>query len=250
MAGHSHWANIKHKKAANDAKRGKVWSKVSRALIVAAKNGGGDPDQNLTLRYAIEKAKEANLPKDTIANAIKKGTGDLDGQEFVDVLYEGYGSGGIAIMAQSLTDNRNRTAPEIRRIFEKRAGTLGATGCVSYMFAKKGIFVIEAEGKDEDEVMEIALDAGADDFNAEGITFEITCEADSFDSIKQVLSDKGIETAVAELSMIAEDNIEITDEDQARKILGLIDDLEDHDDVQDVYANFDISEALAEKIEG
>jgi len=250
MAGHSHWANIKHKKAANDAKRGKVWSKVSRALIVAAKNGGGDPDQNLTLRYAIDKAKAANLPKDTIANAIKKGTGDLDGQEFVDVLYEGYGSGGIAIMAQSLTDNRNRTAPEIRRVFEKRGGTMGATGCVSYMFAKKGLFVIEANGKDEDEVMEIALEAGAEDFNAEGNTFEITCEADDFNAIKQELADKGIEVAVAELSMLAADSIEITDEDHARKILALIEDLEDHDDVQDVYSNFDISETLAEKIQG
>jgi len=248
MSGHSHWAGIKHKKAANDAKRGKLWSKVARIIIVAAKAGGGDPSQNLSLRYAIDKAKQASMPKDTIEKAIKKGTGSLGNIEYVEVLYEGYASGGVAIMVEALTDNRNRTAPEIKKIFEKRGGSLGATGCVNWMFDKKGVIVVKADACEEDDLMEIALGAGADDMENTGEVYEITCDPAAYNELKDALKEKTIETEMAEISMVPQNTIAIDNIDTAKKILNLIEDFEDQDDVQNVYANFDIPDEIMNKI--
>ncbi|MCD6174868.1 MAG: YebC/PmpR family DNA-binding transcriptional regulator [Planctomycetes bacterium] len=244
MSGHSHWAGIKHKKAANDAKRGRIWSKIARMIILAAKAGGGDPGQNLTLRYAIDKAKSANMPKDTIEKAIKKGTGDLGAIEYVDVLYEGYAPGGVAIMVEGITDNRNRTAPEIKKIFEKRGGSLGASGCVSYMFKKKGLITVKTDAADEETLMDIVLTAGADDFENIGEVYEITCEPESYDELKAALEEKQIPLETSELSKIPDSTIPVADADTARKLLNLLEDFEDHDDVQEVYANFDIPEDI------
>ena len=244
MSGHSHWAGIKHKKAAIDAKRGKAWSKIARMLIVAAKQGGGDPAANLTLRYAIDKAKAANMPKDTIAKAIKKGTGDLGGASFEEVLYEGYGTNGVAIMIEALTDNRNRTGPEIKRIFEKHGGSLGTSGCVNWMFSKKGLITVNMEGADEEQLMEIALNAGADDMEAAGEVFEITCDPGAYEQLKQTLQKKEIVTEVAEISMVPQTTIDIGDEQKAKRIISLMEAFDDHDDVQNVYANFDISQEI------
>jgi len=249
MAGHSHWAGIKHKKAANDAKRGRVWSKIARMIIVAAKAGGGDPGQNLTLRYAIDKGKAANMPKDTIEKAIKKGTGELGAISYDDVLYEGYGQNGVAIMIDGLTDNRNRTAPEIKKIFEKRGGSLGASGCVNWMFHKKGLITVAVSAIDENELMEIALSEGADDMQTVGEIYEITCEPNAYEQLKNALQEKEIPTEVAEISMVPQSTITIDDIDTAKKILRLMDELEDHDDIQNVYANFDIPDEIISQIE-
>ena len=248
MAGHSHWAGIKHKKAAIDAKRGKAWSKIARMLIVAAKQGGGDPAANLTLRYAIEKAKAANMPKDTIEKAIKKGTGDLEGSSFEEVLYEGYGPSGVAVMVEALTDNRNRTGPEIKRIFEKHGGSLGTSGCVNWMFSKKGLITVNIEGTDEDQLMEIALNAGADDMEAAGDVFEITCDPSAYEQLKQTLQEKEIVTEVAEISMVPQNTIDIEDDQIAKRVISLMEAFEDHDDVQNAYANFDISEEIMSRL--
>ncbi|MBC8481832.1 MAG: YebC/PmpR family DNA-binding transcriptional regulator [Planctomycetes bacterium] len=250
MSGHSHWAGIKHKKAANDAKRGKVWSKVARILIVAAKNGGGDPSQNLSLRYAIDKAKAANMPKDTIEKAIKKGTGELGTTNFEEVLYEGYAPGGIAIMVEALTDNRNRTAPEIKRIFEKRGGSLGSSGCVNWMFEKKGLITVPTDKVAEDDLMEIALGGGADDMENTGKVYEITCQPAAYEELKKALEEKQIPIEVAEISMVPQNTVAVADVEMARKILGLMDVFDDHDDVQNVYTNFDISDDIAAQLEG
>ena len=248
MSGHSHWAGIKHKKAVVDAKRGRLWSKLARAIIVAAKSGGGDPDANLTLRYAIDKAKEANMPKDTIEKAIKKGTGGLEGVSFEEVLYEGYGNDGVAIMCEALTDNRNRTGPELKRAFEGKGGSLGITGCVAWMFSQKGIFSIDAGVADEDAVMEVALEAGADDFERVEDSYEITCSVEAYETVKAALKEKEIATQVAEISRVPSNTITL-DEHGARKILSLMEMLEDHEDVQNVYANFDIPEEIIKKLE-
>jgi len=248
MAGHSHWAGIKHKKAAIDAKRGKLWSKLARNIIMAAKQGGGDPNTNLNLRYAIDKGKEANMPKDTIEKAIKKGTGDLEGVNYEEILYEGYGNNGVAIMCEALSDNRNRTAGEIRRIFEKAGGSLGATGCVAWMFNKKGIFTVSDDQSDEEMAMEIALEAGADDFQHLGDSYEITCSVDNYETIKQTLQEQGLTPAVAEIAQVPSNTIAL-DEAASRKILNLMEALEDHDDVQNVYANFDIPDDVLKKME-
>ena len=249
MAGHSHWAGIKHKKAANDAKRGRLWSKIARMIIVAAKAGGGDPGQNLTLRYAIDKAKGANMPKDTIEKAIKKGTGELGGVEYVDVLYEGYGPAGVAIMVDGLTDNRNRTAPEVKKIFEKRSGSLGASGCVNWMFDKKGLIAISTDAVSEDDLMEVALSAGADDIENTGEVYEVTCEPTAFQELKDAIDEAKIAVLSAEISMIPQNVVEVTDVNAARKIMHLMEEFEDHDDVQNVYANFDIPDEILAQIE-
>ncbi len=249
MAGHSHWAGIKHKKAANDAKRGRVWSKIARVIILAAKAGGGDPGQNLTLRYAIDKAKAANMPKDTIEKAIKKGTGDLGAIEYFDVLYEGYAPGGVAIIVEGITDNRNRTAPEIKKIFEKRGGSMGASGCVSYMFKKKGLITVKTDAADEETLMDIALTAGADDFENIGEVYEITCEPDSYDQLKSALEEKEIPLESSELSRIPDSTIPVDNAETARKLLNLMEDFEDHDDVQEVFGNFDIPDDILSQIQ-
>ena len=250
MSGHSHWAGIKHKKAANDAKRGKVWSKIARIIIVAAKNGGPDPAQNLALRYAIDKAKQANMPKDTIEKAVKKGAGEGDTVAFVSVLYEGYAHGGVAIMAEALTDNRNRTAPEVRKIFEHHGGSLGTTGCVNYLFNKKGLITVPTKDADENTLMEIALSAGAEDMQNTGEVFEITCEPSAYEELKKALEEKQIPLQVADLSMIPQNSIPITDVESAKKVLALMDELEEHDDIQNVYANFDIPDDVIAKVQG
>ncbi len=249
MSGHSHWAGIKHKKAANDAKRGRVWSKIARMIIVAAKSGGGDPGQNLALRYAIDKGKAANMPKDTIEKAIKKGTGELGAISYDDVLYEGYGQNGVAIMVDGLTDNRNRTAPEIKKIFEKRGGSLGASGCVNWMFHKKGFITVATSAIDENELMEIALSEGADDMQTTGDVYELTCEPDAYEQLKKALQEKEIPTEIAEISMVPQSMITIDDVNTAKKILRLMDELEDHDDIQNVYANFDIPDEIVSQID-
>lgn len=247
MSGHSHWAGIKHKKAANDAKRGKVWSKLAKAVIVAAKNGG-DPNMNLSLRYAIDKAKAANMPKDTIEKAIKKGTGELEGVNYEEVLYEGYAPAGVAIMVEALTDNRNRTASEVKRLFEKHGGSLGNSGCVNWMFSQKGLITVSCDKIGEEELMEIALTASADDMEKVGDVFEIISAPAVFDGLKKILKEKQIPTEVAEISMVPQNSIKVQDEKIARKILAMMDAFEDNDDVQNVYANFDIPEKLVADI--
>ncbi len=248
MSGHSHWAGIKYKKAANDARRGKIWSKVARMIIVAAKSGGGDPAANLPLRYAIDKAKAANMPKDTIAKAIKKGTGELGAVNFEEVLYEGYAPGGVAIMVEALTDNRNRTVPEIKRLFEKHGGSLGASGCVNWIFSKKGLITISTADAGEDELLEIALAAGADDMQNTGELFEITCDPGAYEQLKDTLKEKGIAIQVAEISMVPQNTVPVEDAATAKKIIFLMDDFEEHEDVQNTYANFDIPDEVMNNI--
>ncbi|MHC4394989.1 MAG: YebC/PmpR family DNA-binding transcriptional regulator [Planctomycetota bacterium] len=249
MSGHSHWAGIKYKKAANDARRGKVWSKLARAIIVAAKAGGGDPAQNLTLRYAVDKAKAANMPKDTIAKAIKKGTGEIGAVNFEQVLYEGYAPGGVAVMVDALTDNRNRTAPEVKRTFERHSGSLGTSGCVSWMFAQKGLITVATGDISEDELMEIALTAGADDMQTTSDVYEITCEPSAYEQLKQTLEEKQVPVQLAEISMVPANTVSVDDQPSAKKIIALMEAFEDHDDVQNVYANFDIPDEIMKELE-
>ena len=248
MAGHSHWAGIKHKKALVDAKRGKMWSKLSKAIIVAAKMGGGDPDANFRLRTAIEDAKAVSMPKDNITRAIKKGTGELAGGNFEEVAYEGYGPGGVAILCEVLTDNRNRTAPEIRKCFEIADGKLGSTGCVAWMFAKKGLFLISAEQADEDTLMEIALEAGADDVKEDAGKFEVTCAPDAYQAVSKALTNAKIETEVSEITLLPDSTVDLEDASAARKLLKLMERLDDHDDVQNVSANFNIPDEIMAEI--
>ncbi len=241
MAGHSHWARIKRAKSVTDARRGRLWSKLSRAIIVAARQGGGDPDMNLTLRYAIDAAKDANMPKDTIERAIKKGSGEGGEADFVELIFEGYGPGGAAIICTALTDNRNRTAPEIKKIFENRGGNLGATNSVAWMFEQRGVFLISAENVDEDTLTNIALETGADDVQAMEGAFELTCDPAVFGDVRKALDEAGIKPESASVSMVAANNVALGG-DQAEKIMALIDALEDHDDTQNVYSNFEISD--------
>ncbi len=248
MSGHSHWAGIKYKKAAADAKRGKIWSKIARMIIVAAKSGGGDPAANLSLRYAIDKAKAANMPKDTIEKAIKKGTGNVEGITFEEVLYEGYGPSGVAIMVEALTDNRNRTTPEVKRLFDRHGGSLGTSGCVNWIFSKKGLITVNTASAGEEQLLEIALSAGADDMQTVGDIFEITCEPGAYEELKKALQEKEIATEVAEISMVPQNTIEINDEQTAKKIISLMENFEDHEDVQNAYANFDIPEEIMARI--
>jgi YebC/PmpR family DNA-binding regulatory protein len=248
MAGHSHWAGIKHKKALIDNKRGKLWSKLSKAIIVAAKVGGPDPATNLRLRYAINDAKAASMPKDTIDRATKKGSGELEGSNFEEVVYEGYGPGGVAVLCDILTDNRNRTAPEVRKIFEICGGKLGATGCVAWMFDRKGLVAVPADKTDEESLMELALEAGADDVRRTGNSFEITCNPDRFSNLSDAIETAGLSPEVNELTQIPKDTVDL-DVDTARSVLKLMDMLDDHDDVQKVAANFNIPDEAMAQIE-
>jgi YebC/PmpR family DNA-binding regulatory protein len=246
MAGHSHWANIAHKKALIDNKRGKLWSKLSKAIIVAAKTGGGDIDMNLKLRYAIDAAKAVSMPKDNILRAIKRGTGELDGGNLDEVLYEGYGPGGVAVLCEILTDNRNRTAGEIRKVFEMSDGKLGATGCVAWMFERKGLFLVAADNIDEDTLLEYALEVGAEDVKRVDDKFEITCDPGVFAEVASALAHKKIEVEDSQITRIPTSTVDL-DADLARKVLKLMEKLDDHDDVQSVSSNFNIpQEALAE----
>lgn len=241
MAGHSKWANIKHRKGRQDAKRSKVWSKCSRAIIVAARNGGGDPASNLALRYAVDEAKSHNMPKDTITNAIKKGTGDLDGVVFESLSYEGYGAGGVAIIVDCLTDKRTRTAPEIKKLFEVHGGSLGAPGCVTFMFETKGQIVLPKEAGNEEAIMTLALEAGAEDVTDEDESWIILTQVADFVAVKDAVDATGLEVTSAEITKIPGNTVACTGGD-AKKVWNLVEAFEDHDDVQKVYANFDISE--------
>jgi len=247
MAGHSHWSNIARKKAVIDNKRGKVWSKLAKLIMAAAKAGGGDPVMNLRLRYAIDDAKSISMPKENIQRAIKVGTGELEGGNFDEVLYEGYGPGGVAVLCEILTDNRNRTAPEIRKVFELNGGNLGATGCVGYLFDRKGLFLIPLENANEDQLMEIALEAGADDVQRLDDKFEVTCNPSNFTAVSEALSAAKITTESAQITRIPTNTVEIADVETAKRVLALVEELDNHDDVQSVSANFSIpDEALAQ----
>ncbi|MEE8359626.1 MAG: YebC/PmpR family DNA-binding transcriptional regulator [Candidatus Omnitrophota bacterium] len=248
MSGHSKWASIKHKKGAADAKRGKLFTKLIKEITIAARHGGGKPEANPSLRLAISKAKQANMPADNIDRAIKKGTGELEGINYEEVVYEGYGAAGIAMYVEVLTDNKNRTTAEIRNIFAKYGGNMANTGSVSWMFEKKGYFAIDKETISEDALMSIALENGAEDLTSEGDTFEIKTLPQDFEKVKQSLEEKSIKVASAEITMIPKTTIKVTDE-KAKKVLSLVDALEDNDDVQNVYANFDIPEDVLEKAE-
>ena len=243
MSGHSKWANIKRKKGANDAVRGKITTKIGREITVAVQMGGSDPVGNMRLKLALSKAKANNIPKENIQRAIKKGLGAADGSSYDELRYEGYGPGGVAVMLDIMTDNRNRTAADIRHMFSKHGGNLGETGCVGWMFKQKAVFVVDKEVfSDEDELMNIVLEAGAEDMNSEYEVFEITAEPNDFEAIANALGEKGIETMSAEVTMVPDTTVKLEGKD-ADKMLNLVEDLEEHDDVQNVYANYDIDEA-------
>mgnify|MGYP000985550214 FL=1 len=239
MSGHSKWANIKRKKGANDAIRGKITTKIGREITIAVRMGGGDPTGNMRLKLVLSKAKANNIPKDNINRAIQKGLGATEGSNYEELMYEGYGPGGTAVMLDILTDNRNRTAADVRHLFSKYGGNLGQDGCVSWMFKQKAVFLVEKEVfGDEDELMEIVLDAGAEDMKAEDEIFEITAEPNAFETIEQALAEKGIETASAEVTMVPDTTVGLAGKD-AEKMQTLIDALEDNDDVQNVYTNYE-----------
>ena len=243
MAGHSAWKNIKHKKAANDAKRGKVWSKCSRAIIVAARNGGGDPKFNTTLRYAIDDAKAANMPKDTIEKAVKKGTGETEGARYESIRYEAYGPGGVALIIDCLTDNLNRTASEIRLLIDKHGGNMAKPGAVAFSFSSKGVIYIESAKVSEDTLMELALEAGAEDVTLSDGAWQVTTEPADFLKVKDALTAAGIEPASAEVTMLPLNTVQ-ADSTLAPKVMKIIDALEDHDDVQSVSHNAEIPESV------
>jgi len=248
VSGHSKWSTIKRKKGANDAKRGKIFTKLIKEITIAARMGGGDPAGNPRLRSAITAAKAENMPKDNIARAIKKGTGDLDGAVYEEILYEGYGPGGVAVLVETMTDNKNRTVADVRHFFAKSGGNLGESGCVAWMFDKKGSIVIDKEGVDEEELMELAIEAGAEDVVEEETTFQILTEPDDFSEVVEALEKAGIKCQEAAIAMIPKNTVEVTEEKTARSLLKLLDNLEDNDDVQKVHANFDISDELMETL--
>lgn len=247
MAGHSKWANIKHRKAAVDAKRGKIFTKLIRELTVAAKEGGGDPESNPRLRTAVATAKGANMPNDTIERAIKRGTGDIEGVVYNEIFYEGYGPGGSAVYVKTLTDNRNRTVSEIRRIFTKHGGGLGENGCVAWMFDLKGRIAFAGDSVDEDTLFDLVIDAGADDMRTEDSEIVVITTTENYETVKRTVSDAGIQYESAEVTMIPQTNVRIEGRD-AEHMIRMMEALEDSDDVQNVYANFDIDEQLLEAI--
>ena len=247
MAGHSKWANIKHKKAKADATRGKMFTKLTKAIMLAAKEGGGDPETNFKLRVAIEKAKEVNMPNDNIERAIKRGSGQLEGVNYEEITYEGYGPSGVAIMVELITDNRNRTASDIRYIFSKHGGNLGESGCVAWLFEKKGILLVNRDDADEEELMMYAIDGGAEDFKIEEEGFEIITEPKELEKVKSYLDQAGISIESAEITMIPSNSVDVNGEDAVR-LMKLIDALEDNDDVQEVYGNYEIPDELIEEL--
>lgn len=248
MSGHSKWASIKHKKALVDSKRGKVFTKIIREITSAAKSAGGDPDKNPRLRTAILTAKAANMPADNIDRAIKKGTGELEGVNYDEVTYEGYGPAGVAILAQCLTDNKNRSASEIRSIFGKNGGTMAGAGSVAWIFESKGLIVVKKEVISEDKLMDVAVGAGAEDLNSSGDNFEITTAPHDFETVKTALENAKITFESAQLTMIPKNTTPVS-ADHARQVLNLIEALDDHDDVQNVYANFDIPDEIMKEIQ-
>ncbi|NJD69655.1 MAG: YebC/PmpR family DNA-binding transcriptional regulator [candidate division NC10 bacterium] len=249
MSGHSKWAGIKHKKAKVDAQRGRVFTKIIREITVAARVGGGDPDGNPRLRLAIDKAKAVNMPQDNIQRAIQKGTGELPGTSYEEYIYEGYGPGGVAVLLEIVTDNKNRTAPEIRKAFAKHGGNLGESGCVAWMFEKKGLIQVEASAADEDRLFGVVLEAGAEDVRRADDTFEVITAPKDLERVKASLAKEKIEIAEGEVTMLPQSTVRLEGK-QAQQMLQLMETLEEHDDVQNVYANFDIPEEIMAAVTG
>ncbi|HWM13263.1 MAG TPA: YebC/PmpR family DNA-binding transcriptional regulator [Gaiellaceae bacterium] len=250
MSGHSKWSSIKHKKGAADAKRGKLFSKLSRAIIVAAREGGPDPEANATLATAIQKARDSSMPKDNIERAVARGAGGAsDGDAaYETVTYEGYGPGGVAVFVEALTDNRNRTAAEVRHLFTKNEGNLGTSGAVAWLFERKGVVIVSRDAVDEDELMLAAADGGAEDVGQDGSSFQVTAAPDDLAAVRTALDGAGIALESAEVTMLPKTTVAIEDEGTAKKLLRLMDALEENDDVQAVYANFDIPEGILEAV--
>jgi YebC/PmpR family DNA-binding regulatory protein len=249
VSGHSKWSSIKHKKGAADAKRGKLFSKLSRAIIVAAKEGGPDPVGNLALQNAIEKARSYSMPKENIERAVARGAGgDSDSAAFETVVYEGYGPSGVAVIVEALTDNRNRTASDVRHLFSKNDGNLGGSGAVAWLFERRGIVLVPADGVDEDELTLAAAEGGADDVSLDGSTYQVVSAPENLTGVREAVERAGFTVESAELSMVPKTTVEVTDEASAKKVLRLIDQLEENDDIQDVYANFDIPEQVLELV--
>jgi len=249
LSGHSKWANIKHRKAAQDAKKGNLFQKLVRAIIVAAKDGGGDPSMNIKLKTAIDRAKAASVPNDNITRAIKRGTGEIEGASYEEVLYEGYGSGGVAILIDALTDNRNRTAAELRAILSRNGGSLGESGCVAWMFERKGVLFISGKDLDEEEILMNTIDSGAEDLEKEEGGFTLYCDPTNLTMLKQSVENNGYLLDKAEIEMIPKTTVVVDTREKAQKILKLMDLLEEQDDVQNVYSNFDIPEELMDEFE-
>jgi len=251
MSGHSKWSTIKHKKGAADAKRGQLFTKLSKAIIVAAKEGGPDPGANLSLQNAIEKARSYSMPKDNIERAIARGAGtDADGASYETVIYEGYGPDGVAVLVEALTDNRNRTASDVRHTFAKNGGNLGTSGAVAWLFERRGVVLVDAETVDEDELVLAAAEGGADDVERDGSTFVVSSAPESLATVREAVQAAGIEIQSAELTMIPKTTVEVAEEVSARKLIRLIEALEDNDDVQEVSANFDIPDQVLEAVAG
>lgn len=249
MSGHSKWSTIKRKKGALDAKRGKLFSKLNKEIMVAAKSGGGDLSANPRLRTCVQKARDNNMPMDNIERAIKKGTGDLDGVHYEEIMYEGYAQAGVALLVDSLTDNKNRTFPEVRNIFSKKGGNIANPGAVAWMFEHKGLIVVAADAAVEEALFELVLENGAEDLKNEGDHFEVVTEVDAFENVRKAIEESGTKYDSAELTYIPKNTVKVEDAEEARKILALVDALEDNDDVQNVYANFDISEEILKEQE-
>ncbi len=250
MGGHSHWAGIKHKKALVDAKKGKVFTKILREITIAAKMGGGNPDQNPRLRKAMDDARAANMPSDNVKRAIMKGTGQLPGVSYEEITYEGYGPGSTAVIVECTTDNKNRTFAEIRKIFTSRGGSIGTSGCVSYMFKNKGVIMVAKDAISEDDLMNLALEAGAEDVRTEGESYEVITAPDAtFEAVKKAIEDKGITPESAELTMLPDTEVNITDEHVAESLLKMMEELDDHDDTKNVYSNYNIPDDIMAKLD-
>ncbi len=249
MSGHSKWAQIKHKKAKTDQARGKAFSKLIRLITVAARQGGGSIENNARLRLAVQKAREMNMPQENIEKAIKKGTGELEGFAYEEVIYEGYGPGGVAIMVEATTDNRNRTTAELRHIFSRYGGSLGESGCVSWVFERQGLISFEKDKVNEEELTLVAIDAGAQDIRTTETTIDVIITPEDFETVKEALEGQGFRYAVAQISMVPKNTVSVEGK-QAQQVLDLMEALEEHDDVQEVYANFDIADELMESLKG
>lgn len=249
MAGHSKWANIKRKKARVDAERGKAFTKISRELLVAAREGGPDPEENFRLRLAIDKARAANMPNDSVQRVIKRGAGEAGAESLEEITYEGYGPGGVAIMVSAMTDNRNRSASDIRHIFSKNGGNLGETGCVAWMFQKKGLIVVNLDEIDmgEDEFVDLAIESGAEDYESDGTSIEVYTEPEDFEEVEKFFESEGVRFSTAEVTMLPQNTVKVTGK-AAQQVLNLVESLEDLDDVQQVYANFDIPDEELEAV--
>jgi len=249
LSGHSKWANIKHRKAAQDSKKGVAFQKLVKNVIAAAKAGGGDPNANFRLKVAIDRARAGNVPVDNIERAIKRGTGDLDGVTYEEILYEGYGPNGVAVMVQAMTDNRNRTAPEMRSLFTKCGGAIGELGCVAWNFDRRGVIEITGDGIDEDELLMASIDAGADDMASSDGGFEITCDPAMLSSVGESLKNSGYNVESMELAMIPKNTVSVMNKNDAAKLLSMVERFEEHDDVEAVYANFDIPDEILAEID-